>query len=367
MGYLQDLEKICKINSFTKNKNGVDTVGLVMKGWLENIGFSITTYDRPNLGNHQLFTTPKVKGKKILLLGHNDTVFPQGAFDSYKEDKDWVYGPGVCDMKGGNIVALESLRNIYKNNSKIQNIDFLLVSDEETGSDDSKYVTLELAKNYDYCFVFEAAGKELEIVTGRKGVGTYTITCEGKAAHAGTSYLKGINANLEATYKLQKLTKLTNLEIGTTVNVGKITGGIGANTISPKCELLLEIRYNKNSERDRLLRALEKITNTNYVEGTVSKFEGLIQRDVMEPDDKQVEFIKILEEITNLDIKTEQRGGVSDANHVSSCGVITLDGFGPFGDGDHTIHERALKSSFDQRITMMTDILSKHQSNQFSF
>ncbi|MGB5866925.1 MAG: M20 family metallopeptidase [Arcobacteraceae bacterium] len=366
MSYLNDLETICKINSFTKNKEGVDKVGNFMQGWLEELGFETTTYQRENLGNHQLFTTPKTEGEKILLLGHNDTVFPPEVFESFTSDEGWIYGPGVCDMKGGNIVALESLRNINKNTS-IKNIDFLLVSDEETGSDDSKFVTLELAKNYDYCFVFEAAGEDLEIVTGRKGVGTYTITCEGKAAHAGTSYLKGINANLEATYKLQELTKLTNLDIGTTVNVGKITGGIGANTISPKCELLLEIRYKQNSERDRLLKALEDITNTNYVEGTISKLDGLIQRDVMEPNEQQITFIKKLENITNLKIKTEQRGGVSDANHVASCGVVTLDGFGPFGDGDHTINERALKSSFDQRIKMMTDILYSHQSNKFKF
>ena len=337
-----------------------------MQKWLEAIGFETTTYEREFLGNHQLFTTPKVDGDKILLLGHNDTVFPKGAFDSYYEDEDWVYGPGVCDMKGGNIVALESLKEIFNKNEKINNIDFFLVSDEETGSDDSKFLTLELAKNYDYCFVFEAAGQNLEIVTSRKGVGTYTITIEGRAAHAGTSYVKGINANLEASYKLQELTKLTNLEIGTTVNVGKISGGIGANTISPKCEMLLEIRYKINSERDRLLNALETITNTSYVDGTISKLDGLIQRDVMEPNAAQVDFISKLEKITNETIPTEQRGGVSDANHVASCGVITLDGFGPFGDGDHTIKERALKSSFKQRINMMTKILTKHQlKNKF--
>lgn len=363
MDYLNDLECICKINSYTKNKSGVDSVGIVMQDWLESIGFELTTYERTDIGNHQLFSSSKTQGDKILLLGHNDTVFPQGAFDSYHEDENWVYGPGVCDMKGGNIVALEALKEIYKKNGKIENIDFLLVSDEETGSDDSKFITLELAKNYDYCFVFEAAGENLEVVTGRKGVGTYTISIEGKAAHAGTSYIKGVNANLEASYKLQELTKLTDLEIGTTVNVGKISGGIGANTISPKCELLLEIRYKINSERDRLLKALDTITNTSFVEGTVSKLEGLIQRDVMEPNESQLNFVKQLEKITNQTIATEQRGGVSDANHVASCGVITLDGFGPFGDGDHTVNERALKSSFTQRIEMMTMILQYHQSH----
>jgi len=367
MNYLNDLKDICLINSYTQNKKGVDEVGYKMSQWLCDIGFELKTYKRDKIGDHQLFVSKKVDGDKILFLGHNDTVFPPNTFESFSSDEDWIYGPGVCDMKGGNIVALEALKEVYSKNNAIYNIDFLLVSDEETGSDDSKFITLELAKNYDYCFVFEAAGANLEVVTSRKGVGTYTITIDGVAAHAGTSYEKGINANLEASYKLQELTKLTNLELGTTVNVGKISGGIGANTISPKCELLLEIRYKLNSEKTRLLDALQSITDKSYVQGTVSTLDGLIQRDVMEENQKQLDFIKKLETITNQKIPTEQRGGVSDANHVASCGVITLDGWGPFGDGDHTIKERASKKSFIQRIDMMKNIIDYHQKNNFRF
>ncbi|KAB7887107.1 M20/M25/M40 family metallo-hydrolase [Poseidonibacter ostreae] len=362
MNYLNDLEKIININSYTKNKKGVDTVGKIMSSWLKELGFEETVFQREEIGNHQLFTSKRKKNlKNILLLGHNDTVFPQGTFEGFTQDDTWVYGPGVCDMKGGNIVALESLRNLYKNNNEITNIDFLIVSDEESGSDNSKHVTLDIAKNYDLCFVFEAAGPNLEVVTGRKGVGTFTILVEGIPAHAGTSYLKGIDANLEASYKLQELSKLTNLDLGTTVNVGKITGGIGANTISPKCEMLLEIRYTTNKERDRLLSSLDKITNTSYIKGTTSTLSGLIQRDVMEANENQAKLIKQIEEITGTTIPTEKRGGVSDANHVSSCGVTTIDGFGPFGDGDHTKKERALKETFEQRINLMSDILKYFQ------
>ncbi len=367
MEYLKDLQSICKINSYTKNKSGVDKVGSKMQKWMEDLGYETTTYKRESIGNHQLFKSQKTKGDKILLLGHNDTVFPQGVFEEFRSDDMWVYGAGVCDMKGGNIVALEALKEVYKKNGTIKNIDFFLVSDEETGSDDSKAVTLELAKDYDYCFVFEAAGKNLEVVTSRKGVGTYTITIEGRASHAGTSYDKGVNANLEASYKLQELTKLTDLEAGTTCNVGKINGGIGANTISPRCELIVEIRYTTNSEKIRLLEALKTITNTSYVAGTTSTLDGLIQRDVMEPNDKQQRFVKKLEKITNNIILTEKRGGVSDANHMAGAGVVTLDGWGPYGDGDHTIHERASKSSFEQRIKMMTKILNYHQTNECRF
>jgi len=361
MELLKDLQQIVNINSYTQNKVGVDETAAYMTLWLKDLGFIHKSFERQELGNHNLYCSAKTEGIKILLLGHNDTVFPQGKFEIFSEDDTWVYGPGVCDMKGGNMVALQALRNVYAKNKKIENIDFLLVSDEESGSDDSKALTSKLAKDYDLCFVFEAAGEDLEIVTGRKGVGTFSIHIEGKASHAGVRYSDGINANLEAAHKLIELTKLTNLEIGTTVNVGKIEGGIGANTISPTATLLLELRYTQNSERDRLLEALEKITKTSYVQGTQATLSGQIQRDVMEANEAQKALIENIENITNIKIKTESRGGVSDANIVASQGVTTLDGFGPFGDGDHTVKERALKSSFEQRINLMTNILMHHQ------
>ena len=363
MKYLTDLKKIININSYTKNKSGVDAVSRQMTEWLLPLGFEEHIYKRETIGDHHLYTSPKQDGLKILLLGHNDTVFPEGKFEDFSEDDEWIYGPGVCDMKGGNIVALQALREVYAKNGKIENIDFLLVSDEETGSDDSKLISSTIAKEYDVCFVFEAAGEKLEVVTGRKGVGTFTIEIEGKASHAGVRYSEGVNANLEASYKLIELTKLTDLTVGTTVNVGKIEGGIGANTISPNAKLLLELRYTQNSERERLLTALKEITEKSYVEGTTSTLSGAIQRDVMETNEEQLMLIKKIEKLSDKILPTEERGGVSDANIVASQGVTTLDGFGPFGDGDHTIHERALKSSFRERIELMSQILNSHQKD----
>jgi len=365
MKYIHDLEKIININSYTKNKNGVDKVGEIMSLWLEDIGFTTTVYERDAIGNHLLHTTPKKANfPKILLLGHNDTVFPPSTFEGFSQDNTWVYGPGVCDMKGGNIVALQALRNIHEENKSLHNIDFLLVSDEESGSDDSKLISSSIAKNYDYCFVFEAAGEKEEIVHARKGVGTFTIDIEGLAAHAGNNYDKGIDANLEASYKLQELIKLTNLNLGTTCNVGKITGGIGANTISPKASLTLEIRYTSNAEKNRLLGALHDICNTSYIKGSKAKLSGSIQRDVMEENNAQALLVKKIEDIIEEKICCEKRGGVSDANIIASQGTTTLDGFGPFGDGDHTVKERALLSSFEKRIHLMTKILSHFQVKQ---
>jgi len=351
-----ELKEIIEINSWTKNKEGVDRNGEIFAYWMEALNYKLTRYPREEIGDHLHLTSTHRKGKKLLLLGHLDTVFPPGTFEKFIEDEEWIYGPGVCDMKGGNYVALQALRNAYKKYGEIHNIDFLLVSDEETGSDDSKHLSAKLAQDYDYCMVFEAAGVHDEVVTGRKGVGTFFIDIEGIAAHAGNNYTKGADANLEAAYKLQALVALTDLEKETTVNVGKISGGIGANTISPKAHLTFELRYTNTEERDRVLKAIDEIVGNTYVDGTTSTLSGGIQRDVMQPSSEQANFVEKINTLCNITLPTEKRGGVSDANIISSQGVATLDGWGPYGDGDHTVHERASKKSFTERIDLVTEI-----------
>lgn len=366
MSYLDDLRSVCKVNSYTKNKPGVDRVGEMFDAWLRPLGYTLTLHSRERIGDHRHYRSPHSEGKKLLLLGHLDTVFPEGKFESYHEDDDWVYGPGVCDMKGGNIVALEALRRLRTRGLPIRNIDILYVSDEESGSDDSKLLTAKLAQAYDYCLVYEAAGCNGEVVVGRKGVGTFTIDITGVAKHAGNFYADGVDANLEASYKLQQLVALTDLEKGTTVNVGKMEGGIGANTISPNAHLLFEIRYKNAEERDRLLEAIDRIARTAYVPGTTATLGGGIQRDVMQHTAKSDAFVKTLEAISGELLPTEERGGVSDANIVSATGVTTLDGFGPYGDGDHTLHERAQKASFEKRIDL-SRILFEHFVTHLEF
>ena len=89
---------------------------------------------------------------------------------------------------------------------------------------------------------------------------------------------------------------------------------------------------------------------------------GGLQRDVMEPTTAQQALLDELQQIIGESFTTERRGGVSDANVVAAAGVPTLDGFGPFGDGDHTVHERALKKSFDERLIQVTKILTAFNS-----
>lgn len=364
MTMLTRLKKLVEMNSYTANKSGVDAVGQQFESWLRPLGFHCQQFVRHHLGDHLLLTTPRVDGERILLLGHLDTVFVAGTFDCYRQDDRWVYGPGVCDMKGGLIVAIEALEQVFNHHGALSNIDFLLVSDEETGSDDSKALTQRLAPDYHYCFVLEAAGQNMELVTARKGVGTFTLEITGRKAHSGTAMEQGIDANREAAEKLLSLCALSDVEQGTTVNVGMITGGTGANTVSGASSLLFEIRFASHAEKVRLLTAIEKLLTTSVIPGTILHLSGLIQRDVMEETSQQLCLLRRLGQISGQKLASEHRGGVSDANLTAQMGVVTLDGFGPFGDGDHTLNERALIASFTSRIDLLVKILNYQQQRR---
>jgi len=361
-----ELAQMIELNSYTKNKVGVDQVSALYNQWMSEIGFDIERHEREDIGDHILYKSPKVEGKKVLLLGHFDTVFPPNTFIEFSEDDTWVYGPGVCDMKGGNYIALLALRHVFNTQGAISNIDVLMVSDEESGSDDSKYLTQSIAHNYDLCLVFEAAGYNHEVVVARKGVATYHIEIQGKAAHAGNHYSDGVNANLAAAHMIIELTALTRNSFGTTVNAGKVAGGIGANTISPNAQITVEARFTNQTEKERVLSEIERIAKTPYISGIKSSFIGGLQRDVMQTNNKQVLLIQEIETIVGNTLKLEKRGGVSDANTIAAMGIPTLDGFGPYGDGDHTINERASKESFASRICDVSKILKHYNQGAIS-
>jgi len=109
-----ELQSIIEINSWTKNKEGVDKNGEIFAYWMEALDYKLTRYPREGIGDHLHLTSSHKEGKKLLLLGHLDTVFPPDAFEDFTEDEEWIHGPGVCDMKGGNYVALQALRNAHE-------------------------------------------------------------------------------------------------------------------------------------------------------------------------------------------------------------------------------------------------------------
>lgn len=353
-----ELASLIEINSHTRNKQGVDEVAKRYSEHMSALGYRVEVHQRETIGNHVHYISDRRDGTKILALGHFDTVFPPNTFTDFKENEAWIYGPGVCDMKGGNHVLLEALRNVKSDQGNIANIDVLMVSDEESGSDDSKHLTADIAKNYDVCMVFEAAGPDQDVVIERKGIATFQLEFTGKAAHAGNHFTEGNDANLAAAHMLLALSSLTDLSRGTTVNVGKMQGGIGANTISPSARLMVEARFTQQNECQRVLVAINDLAKQSFIRGVNIELSGGLQRNVMQSSEVQQTLVRKIESILGKKFSLEKRGGVSDANVAASVGVATLDGFGPYGDGDHTVNERACKKSYLQRIEDVTKILA---------
>ncbi len=352
------LKELVEINSFTRNPEGVNRVGVVMSGFLSRLGFQEEVHERRGIGHHQVFTRGG-EGKRLLFLTHKDTVFPEDSgFDELHVEGDRVTGPGVIDMKGGIVVLLYALKMLQDMGIAFRShCTITAASDEEAGSEDSRAVTEAAAEGKDYCLVFECGGEKGELCTSRKGVGTFFIDIQGKAAHAGHSYTLGVDANLELAKKLIETQALTDLEKGTTVNVGEISGGIGANTISPPARMTIDLRFEEPEEGERVHRRLGEIAAKSHVPGTASRLSGIIQRPVMVETRATRDFLGLVSRAVGEPIPSEHRGGVSDANFTAALGVPTLDGFGPSGGDDHKPTEHMTVDTLFQRISLLARLL----------
>jgi len=355
---LDFLTALVEVNSYTGNRDGVNRVGDTVRDVMVNLGFNETRFPRETIGDHRLFTRPG-PGKRVLFSCHLDTVFPPDlGFDRCTVGDEVTTGPGVVDMKGGITVLLQTLIMLDRLRLRPPSVYSVMFSaDEETGSEDARNLVEALAAAKDYGLVFECGGANGEVVSARKGVGTFRVDVEGRAAHAGNDYAQGVNANLEAAHKLVELQGLTDLGRGTTVNVGQMGGGIGANTISPNAFLVVDFRYAAPEEADRVVARLGEITAHAHVPGTVSRLSGRVQRPVMVETDATRAFVELVREVSGGAIAAEHRGGVGDANFIAAAGVPTLDGFGPVGGKDHTVEEFMLTRSLFDRIDLLGRVL----------
>jgi glutamate carboxypeptidase len=178
-------------------------VGDQVAAFLKHLGFDETRYARESIGDHRLLVRSG-PGKQILFSCHLDTVFPPDlGFNMCLVGNPVTTGPGVIDMKGGIAVLLFTLMMLDDLGLRRPfGYHIFFSADEETGSEDARPLVEAQAQGKDYGLVFECGGPNGEVVSERKGVGTFRIEIEGKAAHAGNDYAQGINANLEAAHKL---------------------------------------------------------------------------------------------------------------------------------------------------------------------
>jgi glutamate carboxypeptidase len=296
-----------------------------------------------------------------LMLGHYDTVWPLGTLIDmpFEHEGDIVRGPGVYDMKGGIAQALMAIKSLqhFKVEPEVTPHVFLN-SDEEIGSRESRRYIDSLAPHMERVFVLEPSlGPAGRLKTARKGIGRFTITVTGEAAHAGLDPGAGASAILELSHVIQSLFALNDFDKGVTVNVGTIDGGLRPNVVAPKSQAVVDVRVAGQTDASRVETAIRGLTPATR--GTSLKIEGGFGRPAMErtPANRQLWHMacKLGDEL-GLRLEEGLAGGGSDGNFTSLY-TATLDGMGAVGDGAHARHEHLCVERTMEHAALLTLLL----------
>jgi glutamate carboxypeptidase len=285
--------------------------------------------------------------RRLLLLGHLDTVVAHEEHRPLSRDGEQLLGSGAIDMKGGDVLALGLLRALATRTSDFAEAALLLVCDEEWRI--GPFVHVPRFEGFDACLCFEAgqlAEEDEAVVVRRKAAGTLSVTAHGRSAHSGSAPDKGINALLALAAAAQavagsqdpqgsqRLTAVpTVLHAGDAFNV---VPGIG--------QLVCDLRADSLDAFEGVLRALPPELGGARLEARlVRQWPGMDAREATAP------LLASAAEAIGRPVIGAGRGGASDAAHFAATIPFTVDGLGPRGGGAHAPHEYVLASSLRPR------------------
>lgn len=338
-------------------------VQAILRSVLEDRGYRVRKVRGKTSGGH-LLAVPRQRKRKQptqLLLGHCDTVWPQGTIETMPvEIRDGkLFGPGVYDMKAGLVQSIFAIEAIQASRHEVEVTPVLFInSDEEIGSRESKKHIQRLAKLADRAFVSEPSlGPKGKLKTARKGVGRFQIRVMGKASHAGLAPEQGVSAILELSHVVQELFALNDPERGTTVNVGTIDGGLSANVVAPESRAEVDVRVATEADARRVEKAILGLQAKTP--GTRLEITGEIGRPPMEKTARNELLWNLACEASDemgIQIDEAMAGGGSDGNWTSQL-TATLDGLGAVGDGAHALTEHISIEHLVERTALLARML----------
>lgn len=375
--YLGLLERMVAINSFTANAAGVNRLGEETAVIFSDLGFTAETIQSttPHYGKHLILSRPGSSGRKVGLISHLDTVFPpeeEIANDFYyRIEGDRIYGPGSADIKGGTVMiymVLDGLRRFAPEFFAAMNWIILLDASEEAEAEDFGRLCAERLAGSLGGLIFESGdvqGNRFKLVRARKGLASFRVQVQGKAAHAGNAHHRGANAIVQLAEIVQQLAALTDYERQLTVNVGWVAGGTVTNRVPHEAEAQLEMRA---FSVEAFEEAIEKIMGFNG-RSTLHSREGypcqvtvtLVEKtppwQPNEATDRLVAYWQQAAARLGQEIVPEERGGLSDGNHFWRE-VPCLDGLGPAGANDHC-SERSADGTKEQEYSVLSSYVPK--------
>ncbi len=331
---LSDVETLVRIESPSRNAQGINQIQDVTEEWLSPFG-EIERHPS-EFGDILHARVPGGSGERIVLLAHMDTVYPIGSWkDVWRVEGDHAFGPGAYDMKGGMVQALWALRAIRSTGQQLaHSVDLLLTPDEEIGSDAGRPFIERLATGAKAVLVLESPASNGDLKIARKGVGDYTVEVYGKAAHQGLEPERGRNAIISMAHFITELMPLEDASKGTTLGPNVIHGGTVSNVVADRATLEVDLRVWVVPEAERVdaaLRAIAPLPGTRY------EITGGLNRPPMEPSDGSMRLFErargLAKEI-GFDVGAARVGGGSDGNFTSQL-APTLDGFGAIGAHAH--------------------------------
>ncbi|WP_299013607.1 M20 family metallopeptidase [uncultured Photobacterium sp.] len=363
--YLEELRPLIDVDCGTLTKDGIEIIANQMAKKYLDLGWYVKRVDCGIAGTGlEIRNKPDRKDVDVMLMGHMDTVFPVGTVQARPMtfDEKRAYGPGVSDMKSGLLNIVYALRGMEKETLDKLSICICMNPDEEIGSLHSEEWLKHVATNAKNVLVAEAARADGSLVKARKGMARYRLTFAGKAAHAGNGPQNGRSAITEMANWILGINKLTNVKSGTTLNVGVVNGGAGANIVPEHAEAVVDVRFWDNDEYADADTKIRTMAETPFVDGVTVTVVREAHKPSMVPSEKTEALIALVEEAgqeLGIDIKWQEVGGGSDANLTAVMGIPTLDGFGPAGAGFHSAEEYLELDTIEPRIQLLQKVLAK--------
>ncbi len=369
--YLDDLKTIVNIDSGTYTRAGIDRVGAYLQERFQSFGFSTHIDRQEQYGNHLVatHTGSAPEGPRLLLIGHIDTVFPEGEAQrrpfaiSQQDGRRIATGPGVLDMKSGVLIGMYGLHMlILAQEANYQSVTFVCNSDEEIGSPSSKPLIEELARQSDAAIVLEPGRAIATVVSSRRSSGQYRVEVRGVSAHAGVEPQHGRNAILELSYQVQKMQTLNGTVPGTTLSVGIIHGGERTNVVPDYAYFDMDVRASDSAAIQAIEAAMRKVASQNVLQGTQITVSGSMVCMPFERNKRNAHLVQLAKEAgSELGLKIEDvgSGGASDANNTSAVGTPTIDGLGAGGGLAHNPGEYVELDYLPIRIALLVGLVRK--------
>ena len=341
------LEEVVNIDCGSANKAGVDRVGAIFRAHLERAGIATQVFPLDKHGDCILAKVPGSAGAgapHVLLLGHMDTVFPDGtaAARPYRAEGGIAYGPGVSDMKAGlvmNTFVAQAFTALGANRAPIH---VFYTGDEEIASPSSRELTLQMARGAATVLNAEPGRASGNVVVARKGGIFIDFEIEGVAAHAGARPDKGASAIDALARKILQLHALTDKTTGVTTNVGTVRGGVTVNMVAPHAAAQLDVRFTADTDEEALYRKIQGIIGEQVparTRGRIThegRFLPLAQTDA----NRKLfnDYAKAAGEV-GFTVTGEFSGGCADSGITASVGAPTLCATGPLGGDGHSPQE----------------------------